>query len=127
MRKPLIKSLLILIFTALLAVGCGSRSPSPQTAHTKLTKHFHKYGKKYKPSPFGQHAVGRIEIVSVREIQKKLAEAEAYVALLDGPTYRIRAIFEKKTFGWKVISWENLGENTGQNPGSAAPASSGPR
>ena len=107
------KSFLILILAAFLTTAaCSGRAPSPQVAHAKLTKHFKKYGKKYKDSEFGKHAVGRVEIASVREIQKKLAEADAYVALLDGPTYRIRAIFEKKTFGWKVISWEDLGTAT---------------
>jgi hypothetical protein len=113
MKKPFLLLIVVAFLTA-----CSGRVPTPQVAHAKLTKHFHKYGKKYKDSEFGRHAVGRIEIVSVHEIQKKLAEAEAYVALLDGPTYRIRAIFERKPFGWKIISWEDLGSNVGEKSGN---------
>lgn len=108
MKKRILLGLTILFLSA----GCAQRAPSPQTAHTKLTKYFQKYGKKYKNSEFGRHPVGKIEIASVREIQKKLAEADAYVALLNGPTYGVRAIFERKALGWKIVSWENLGTPT---------------
>ena len=51
-----------------------------------------------------------MEIASVREIQKKLAEVEAYAYLADGMVYKVRVTLRKKTFGWRVISWEALGK-----------------
>jgi len=84
--------------------------PSPQKAHGKTHKHFQKYGKKYKDSDFGQHRIEKVEIASVKEIQKNLAEAEAYAYLADGIVYRVRVTLRKKPFGWKVVSWEALGK-----------------
>jgi hypothetical protein len=43
-------------------------------------------------------------------VEKKLAEVEAYAYLADGTVYRVRATLRKKTFGWKVVSWEALGK-----------------
>lgn len=91
-------------------MACGGRAPSPQTAHGKVEKHFRKYGKKYKDSDFGKHKLDRIEISSIREIQKNMAEVEAFAYLADGVVYKVRAICRKRTFGWKVISWETLGK-----------------
>lgn len=108
------KSLVFLLVLSFLA-GCGARTPSPQTAHAKIRKHFVKYGHKYKESDFGRHPIDRVEIVEVREIQKNMAEADAYAYLSDGTGsaggtgYKARITFLKKPFGWKVIAWENLG------------------
>ncbi len=74
-----------------------------------VTKYFQKYGKKYKESDFGKHPVQKVEIVKVEGIQKDLAQAEAYTYLQEGPVYWVRVILQKKTFGWKSISWEKLG------------------
>lgn len=94
-----------------MGAGCGSRTPAPTTAHNKIQKHFVKYGKKYKLSDFGQHPIERVEIFEVRELQKDMAEADAYATLAGGITYKVRATFLKKPFGWKLVSWENLGKS----------------
>ena len=106
--KKILLSFVIIAFVNGSA-GCGSRTPSPQTAHNKIRKHFVKYGHKYKDSDFGKHPIDRVEIVEVREIQKNMAEADAYAYLADGTGYKARITFLKKPFGWKVIAWENLG------------------
>jgi hypothetical protein len=100
----------VLLLVLSFLVSCGGRVPSPQTAHGKVQKHFQKYGKKHKESDFGRSRLDRVEIGSVKEIQKKLAEVEAYAYLADGTVYRVRVTLRKKTFGWKVISWETLGK-----------------
>lgn len=104
------KKLLSLLLVLGFLVSCAGRTPSPQTAHHKVQKHFQKYGKRYKDSDFGTHKLERVEISSIDEIQKKLVEVEAYAYLADGVVYKVRAILRKKTFGWKVISWETLGK-----------------
>jgi hypothetical protein len=101
--------ILALLLALTLFISCGGRVPSPQTAHKKTYKHFEKYGKKHKESDFGEHRIQKVEIASVREIQKKMAEVEAYAYLADGIVYKVRVILRKKTFGWRVISWEALG------------------
>jgi hypothetical protein len=105
MKKNLASLLLLLAL-----IACGGRVPSPQTAHSKAQKHFQKYGKNHKDSDFGQHKVQKVEISSVQELQKNMAESEAYVYLADGIVYKVRVILRKKTFGWRVISWETLGK-----------------
>jgi hypothetical protein len=110
MEMFLMKRLLSILLTLGILAACSGRVPSPQTAHDKTQKHFQKYGKRYKDSDFGQHKLERVEISSVDEIQKGLAEAEAYAYLADGGVYKVRVILRKKTFGWKVISWETLGK-----------------
>ncbi|HSA59235.1 MAG TPA: hypothetical protein VLJ37_06075 [bacterium] len=103
------KKTVALVLLVFFVVSCGGRVPSPQTAHGKVQRHFQKYGKKYKESDFGRSKLERVEIGSVREIQKKLAEVEAYAYLSDGTVYRVRVTLRKKTFGWRVVSWETLG------------------
>ncbi len=98
-----------LILIVLLSSSCTGRIPSPTVAHKSVTKYFQKYGKKYKESDFGKHPVQKVEIVKVEGIQKDLAQAEAYTYLQEGPVYWVRVILQKKTFGWKSISWEKLG------------------
>lgn len=109
--KADVKKTVALVFLVMFVIAsCGGRTPSPQSAHGKVQKHFQKYGKKYKESDFGRSRLERVEIGSVREIQKRLAEVEAYAYLADGTVYRVRVTLRKKTFGWRVISWETLGK-----------------
>jgi len=101
---------IILLSCFLLTAACA-RTPSPNTAHNKMLKFFAKYGSKYKLSDFGQHKIQKVEIVDVRELQKDMAEADAYAYLADSIMYKISAIFQKKPFGWKLVSWESLGKS----------------
>lgn len=103
------KRFLILYVVTLVLVSCGGRLPSPQRAHKVMTKSFHKYAKQYKTSDFGQHPIEKVEISDIREIQKNLAEVEGLIHLSGGPTYPVRVTFQKKPFGWRQVSWENLG------------------
>jgi len=104
------KMKIIILATLLLAVACA-RTPSPSTAHNKMISFFTKYGKKYKLSEFGQHRVQKVEIVDVTEIQKNMAEVDAYAYLADSIMYKVSSIFVKKPFGWKLVSWESLGKS----------------
>lgn len=103
------KKLFIPLFVLVFLAACGGRVPSPQTAHKIVTKHFQKYGKKYKESDFGKFSLDKVEIVGVQEMQKNLAGAEAYTYLGGGPVYWVRVTLQKKTFGWKSVAWETLG------------------
>ncbi len=104
----MVKRILLLSLSLLFLTSCGGRLPSAQTAHTIITKHFQKYGKKYKQSDFGKYAIEKVEIVSLKELQKDLAEAEALVSLKDGPTCPVRVTIEKKSLRWRYQAWEML-------------------
>lgn len=83
--------------------------PSAQRSQHLIEKHFKKYGRKYKDSDFGKYPVQKVEISSINELQHHLAEVEAFTILSgEGGAYKIRATLEKKTFGWKLLSWESL-------------------
>ncbi len=104
MKKQVVLLFILIPFFA----ACSGRVPSAKTAHHVVTKNFEKYGKKYKDSDFGKHHLDKVEIVSVKEIQKNMASVEAYTYLNEGPVYWIRATVEKKAYGWRLISWEKL-------------------
>ena len=83
--------------------------PSAQRSQHLIEKHFKKYGRKYKDSDFGKYPVQKVEISSISELQHHLAEVEAFTILSgEGGAYKIRATLEKKTLGWKLLSWESL-------------------
>ncbi|QQR79923.1 MAG: hypothetical protein IPJ69_11345 [Deltaproteobacteria bacterium] len=96
--------LLIVFFSA-----CGGRLPSAKRSHALTAKHFGKYGKKYKDTDFGKAKVSKVEIGDIKEMQKNMASVEAYVYLDNGTVHWVRLTCLKKTFGWKVLNWENLG------------------
>jgi len=108
-----VKSFYFLIFLgiSLSLTACGGRLPSPETSQKVITKYFEKYGKKYRDSDFGRHRVERVEIEGIEEIQRKLASVKAFTYLSDeGPVYRVRFTFGKKSFRWRPQAWENLGK-----------------
>ena len=101
---------IILVFVGLFFLtACSGRVPSPKLSHKIIQKHFVKYGKKYKESDFGKHKLDKVEIGQTQEIQKNLAEVEAYVYLKEGPVYWVGVTIQKKPFGWKALTWETLG------------------
>ncbi len=108
MRLTRLKFIIFALLGLLVIPSCGSRMPSPQTAHKIMAKSFSKYGKKYKTSDFGQHPVEKVEVSAIHELQKNLAEVEGLVHLDGGSTYRVRVTVKKSPFGWKYLAWENL-------------------
>ena len=97
------------LLLAALVVGCGARLPSPETSQKIIKKHFKKYGKRHKETDFGRHKMERVEVAQTEELQRDWAQAEAYAYLKEGPVYRVRVTLRKKAFGWRYVSWENLG------------------
>ncbi|MBI2083377.1 MAG: hypothetical protein HYT76_07375 [Deltaproteobacteria bacterium] len=94
-----------------ILTACGGRLPSPHTAERVVTKHFKKYGKKYKETDFGRYKVEKVEIDHIEEIQKNLASVEAFTYLAEGSSvYRVRVTLQRKALGWRYQSWENLGK-----------------
>lgn len=104
------KEVALFIVWMTLLTSCGGRLPEAKTAHHKLENYFEKYGKKYRKSDFGQHKLDKVEIFDIEEVKKNVATVNAYVHLKDGPVYPVRVTLQKKTYGWKVLAWENLGE-----------------
>ena len=93
-----------------VSVGCAGRVPSAATSQKVIKRHFKKYGKKYKETDFGQHPVKAVETGEISELQRKLAAVDAFVYLEEGSVYQVRVLLVKKAFGWKIESWENLGQ-----------------
>lgn len=100
--------LILLVTAGLMTSTACARQPSPKRTTTILHHHFKSYGRHYKETDFGQHRIQAIDILSIEEIHKDLVAVIADVALIDGPTIRVRAHLEKKSFGWKLKGWEQL-------------------
>lgn len=109
MIPPGMKKTVLILVPIVLLLSCGDRLPAPKTAHRVVAKYFHGYGKKFKESDFGRHRTEKVEIKDIREMQKGMAEVEAYLFLNEGPAYWVSVSLRKKTFGWRAVAWEALG------------------
>ncbi len=100
----------IAIFSiCLFLVGCAGRLPAPKTSQRVLKHHFHHYGKQFKETAFGKSKVREVEILDTEEIHKNLVTVTAFVTLEDGDVFKVRVTLERGSFGWRYVSWENLG------------------
>lgn len=106
-RTSLIKHILVIAIMAAFVSGCA-RLPSNKNASNILKHQYSKYGKKYKDSVMGSSQVAAVQIDGMDEIHKHYVAVYAYVNLVDGTQIKTRNTLQKKTFGWKFISWENL-------------------
>lgn len=97
----------------LFAAGCA-RMPTNKNASNILKHQYTKYGKQYKDSALGSSQVSTVQIDSMDEIHKHYVAVYAYVNLVDGTQIKTRNTLQKKTFGWKFISWENLNNDRQQ-------------
>lgn len=89
--------------------ACGSRMPSPQSSQSITRGFFKSYGHKYKTSLFGSQKVTRIEINSIQEQARNLAEVDALLGFNTGESTRVLMTLKKRPpFGWRVVSWEML-------------------
>jgi hypothetical protein len=102
MNKAIAICLIFLLF------GCAGRVPQTKRAEGLINHHFHKYGKKFKTSDFGMHKIKKVSVLNVQELHKNMVAAFAEVELQDGPIYMVRCVLEKKSLGWRFISWERL-------------------
>jgi hypothetical protein len=110
MKLKLHTLIILSLMLASFTTGCAQRLPKAETAQGSLKSYFKGYGGEFKASDFGQHKVDDVEVNNVQELQRGLAWVEAFVSLDNGTVvYKVGATLEKKTFRWKVISWENLG------------------
>jgi hypothetical protein len=91
-----------------LLVSCGGRIPKGKTAGNIIKGYFQKYGKKYKETDFGRSRVEGVDVAEVQEIHKNMIAATAFVKLRDGSVWSVRCVLEKKTLGWRFVSWEKL-------------------
>lgn len=74
-----------------------------------MKSYFKKYAKKYPESAIGQAPVEEIRILHMEEIHKYNVAAYALLDLRSGTALQTRFTFLKKPFGWRAVSWENLG------------------
>ncbi|MBI2092213.1 MAG: hypothetical protein HYY43_00165 [Deltaproteobacteria bacterium] len=102
MNKAICIGLIFLLF------GCAGRLPQTKRAEGLINRHFHKYGKKFETSDFGAHKIKKVSVLDIQELHKKMAAALAQVELQDGPIYMVRCVLEKKSLGWRFVSWERL-------------------
>lgn len=104
----IVKKYFIFIALSLLCLqACGGRIPSADTAQDIVKGYFNKYGKKYKETPFGNHKVQQVQILSMEEIQKNLAYGSALLTLDNGSAFKINMNFiYKAPLGWRQQGWE---------------------
>lgn len=102
------KILLLAVVLSLAAPACGGRLPKPKTAGNIVESYFHRYGRKFKTSDFGQHKVDEVAVLDTQEIHKHLVAVTAQVKFQNGPSQMIRCTLEKKALGWRFVSWEKL-------------------
>jgi len=101
----------MIVMLALSLGACAQRLPSPNSAQGVIKSYFKSYGKKFENSDFGEHKIDEVEVSEIVELQHDIARATAYVSLDDGEiVYQVGATLVKKTFRWKMTSWENLGK-----------------
>ncbi len=112
-KTTLIKSCLICTVVVFFATGCA-RLPSNQSASKILKHQYAKYGKKYKDSVLGSSKVSTVQIDGMDEIHKHYVAVYAYVNLVNGTQIKTRNTLQKKTLGWKFVSWENLANDPQQ-------------
>src|SRR4030095_17162669 len=116
----LMKKCFLLFLVSLFLASCGGRIPSPETAQDIIKDHLNDYGKKYPDSIFGNRKVQKVDIVSIEELQRKLATAIAMVGLDNGTAVKIQMNFlHKAPLGWRSQGWENLGAENPSVPSSS--------
>lgn len=108
MKKIIIKTVSCLILAAVLLTACGGRLPKTKSSENTIERYFHRYGHKYKGSDFTIYKIESVRVIDAQEIHKGLVAIMAEVKLIGGPTYMVRCTMEKKTFRWKLMSWERM-------------------
>ncbi len=103
MRKRYIALLIIML---MVFAACG-RVPKPSTSQKIIHKYFKKYAKKYPATEYGQSKVAKVEIDSQQEIRKHFVAVKAFIVLEDGNLKKIHVTEEKKSLGWRFVSWED--------------------
>jgi len=99
--------IVIVLMSFFLVSGCA-RVPRPKTSEHVLNGYFHKYGRKFKESDFGKYKVDHVNIFYTEEIHKNMVAVTAEILFKEGPSQNVRAILQRKTLGWRIISWERL-------------------
>lgn len=104
MRRDLLLAFSLLFLTA----ACAGRLPSTERTKQVVRKHFNRYGKEYKESPFGGKKVVSVEILKMEEIHKHLVAVISFVTVEGPEVFKVRMVIEKGPFGWRTVAWENL-------------------
>lgn len=102
------KRFLAVALIFLILSACSGRLPKAKTAGHVIDHYFHKYGREFKTSDFGKGKVEKVDVFEMEELHKNLAAVTAEVKFSDGPSYMVRCVLEKKSFGWRFVSWERL-------------------
>lgn len=112
---------ILFLFILIAFSSCASRTPNTHTAEKIIHKYFKKYAKKYPESEFGKAAVEKIEVGTIQESQRRVAQAQANLSLSSGEQISILMGFiYKAPLGWRAQSWEKL---TLKSPTSASDSS----
>lgn len=99
------------LFLILLSpqIAEAKRLPSPHKIQSVTQKFFHKYGKRYPETEFGQKNLHTVQINSVREVSYNVAYADLVLVFKDQKQSRSLVRMTKKfPHGWHVASWEIL-------------------
>ncbi len=96
-----------LVLCVAVSVSCA-RTPSNKSSQHIVKGYFNKYGKKFKTSEFGAYKLDSVSVIDIVEIHKGLVAATSEIKFVEGPSYMVRCMIEKRSFGWKLVSWEKI-------------------
>lgn len=103
------KKIIFLILLIVTVTGCTGRLPSTNTAQSIIKKHLNKYAKKYPNTVLSGHHVAKVDILTLEEMQKHFATAQAVVGLENETQLKIQMNFlYKRPLGWRQQGWEIL-------------------
>lgn len=102
------RPLLVLLILFLVVSASCARTPTVKKSEHVMDRYFHKYGNKFDDSDLGKYKIESVRTFDIAEVHKHLVAVTAEVKLLDGPVYNVRCMLQKKTLGWRLVSWERL-------------------
>ena len=109
MKKIIRLTLVLLILVSFGITSACGRQPTPKRTADIMESFFKKYGKEYPESIFGQTQLQGVQILHIDEVHKNLVAVYAILELQNGMAMQTRFSIQKKPFGWRAVSWENMG------------------
>lgn len=101
------------LFCCIVVVCACARQPTPTQAGKLMQRYFTHYAKKYPSVSFGQSPATDVQVTDMEELHKYRVSTTANVTFHDGRTASVRCTLDKRLpRGWKVVSWERLGNST---------------
>lgn len=107
-NRKIIVAFCLLVSFLFVSSAYAARMPKEKNAQRVVQNYFHRYGHKFKESEFGRNKIEYVRILDMEEIHKHLVAIEAEIKFIEGPIVNVRCNLNRKTLGWKLVTWEKL-------------------